>query len=157
MDSQAIRRWGWGCTIALAAMALSGCGTGDSQEDQKYTIVTLPNGKQIKAEPVYRDLEITRGLMFRDSLPPNGGMLFLHTKIDKYQYWTHNLKFPVDIVWMDEQHMVVEVYPNAPPCTEKSARQCTTYGGRHLARYVLEMNANVAVPNGIREGVYLMF
>lgn len=152
-----MRRAGFGWGALVLALLLAGCGPRESPEDLKYIAVTLPNGKQIKAEAVYRQLDITRGLMFRDSLAPDKGMLFLHTKMDKYQYWTHNLKFPVDIVWMDEEHKVVEVYPNAPLCTEQSAQRCTTYGGRHLARYVLEMNANVAVPNGVREGVYLMF
>jgi uncharacterized protein len=157
MLSQAIRRAGCGGWAIAVALALSGCGKTDAGDDQIYTVVTLPNGKQVKAESVYRDLDITRGLMFRDRLAADHGMLFLHIKMDKYQYWTYNLKFPLDIVWMDEQHKVVEVYPNAPPCTAKSARECPTYGGRHLARFVLEMNANTAVPNGIREGVYLMF
>jgi len=143
--------------VVALSLTLSACNSGPSDEDQKFTVVTLPSGRKIKAEPVYQSIEITRGLMFRNSLPADQGMLFLHPKMDKYQYWTHNLKFPVDIVWMDEQHRVVEVYPNAPPCTEQSARRCTTYGGRHLARYVLEMNANVAIPNGIGEGVYLTF
>jgi uncharacterized membrane protein (UPF0127 family) len=140
----------------MLTLALGGCGA-DRQDDLAFTVVTLPNGKKIRAETVYRDLDITRGLMFREKLADDRGMLFLHTKMDKYRYWTYNMKFPVDIVWMDEQHQVVEVYPSAPPCTSKSARECTTYGGRHLARFVLEMNAKTAVPNGIREGVYLMF
>jgi len=111
----------------------------------------------MRAETLYRQLEITRGLMFRQSLPADEGVLFLHPSTGRYQYWTYNGRFPVDIVWMDQGHRVVEVYPNAQPCKEESARACPTYGGRHDARYVLEMNANVAVPNGIREGVVLNF
>ncbi|HXP88042.1 MAG TPA: DUF192 domain-containing protein [Bryobacteraceae bacterium] len=157
MLSKPMQRAGCAWSAMMLALALGGCANADKQDDLAFTVVTLPNGKQIRAETVYRDLDITRGLMFREKLAADRGMLFLHTKMDKYQYWTYNLKFPVDIVWMDEQHKVVEVYPSAPPCTLKSARECTTYGGRHLARFVLEMNANTAVPNGIREGVYLMF
>jgi len=153
-------KWIGSATCALGAVTLAlmlaGCG-GQSPDELKDTVVTLPNGKQIKAETVYGTLEITRGLMFRETLGKDRGMLFLHPKPGMYQYWTYNVKFPLDIVWMDEGHKVVEVYPNAPPCTSKSARECPTYGGRHTARYVLEMNANLAVPNGIREGVYLMF
>ena len=143
-----------GCALSLTLLA--GCG-GSNQEDLKATAVTLPDGKQIKAETVYRELDITRGMMFRDALAADKGMLFLHPKPGMYQYWTYNVKFPMDIVWMDESHKVVEVYPNAPPCISKSARECPTYGGRHMARYVLELSANVAVPHGVREGVYLMF
>jgi uncharacterized membrane protein (UPF0127 family) len=142
--------------FVTAALLLSSCG-GSSTGDQKYTMVTLPSGKEIKAETVYRDLEITRGLMFRESLPKDQGMLFLHPQTGRHAYWTYNCRFPVDIVWMDTQHRVVEVYPNAPPCTGKSARECPTYGGRHDARYVLEMNANLANANGIREGSVLNF
>ena len=144
-------------TVLTAALALAGCGSSENPEDLKDTIVTLPNGKQIKAETVYGELDITRGLMFRDSMAADRGMLFLHAKNGHYQYWTYNCKFPIDIVWMDEAHRVVEVYPNAPPCTSKSAHDCPTYGGRHDARYVLELNAKVAVPSGIREGVFLSF
>jgi uncharacterized membrane protein (UPF0127 family) len=137
---------------------LAACGGSSSPPgDLIFTKVTLPNGKEIRAEAIYRQLDITRGLMFRESMPKDQGLLVLHPKMGRYQYWTYNCKFPVDIVWMDEQHRVVEVYPNAPPCKEESAHACPTYGGRHDARYVLEMNANVAVPNGIREGSFLTF
>ncbi len=63
--------------------------------------VTLPDGGKIYAEMAIEHMEIVRGLMFRDSLPQDRGMLFLHNKMGRYPYWMFQVKFPLAIVWLN--------------------------------------------------------
>lgn len=119
--------------------------------------VTLPNGAVIRAEVVFRTEDMMRGLMFRDSLAPDHGMLFLHTQPGQYGYWMYQVRIPLDIIWLDRGKTIVEMSENTPPCPSKSARQCPTYGGRELSAYVLELAGGVAAKHGLRVGQRIDF
>lgn len=119
--------------------------------------VTLPNGTKILAEPVQKQADMMRGLMFRDSLGANRGMLFIYAKEDRVPYWTFQVRIPVDIVWMDHQHRVVDLTLNAPPCPSRQSDACPSYGGHEPAQFVLEVNAGVAAKSQVKIGDVLDF
>jgi uncharacterized membrane protein (UPF0127 family) len=104
----------------------------------------LPSGKVLQTEVMVRDEDRQRGLMFRDSLPLERGMLFLFDEPGFPGIWMKNCRFPIDILWLDEQRRVVHVAEAVPPC---KADPCPVYEppnpGRQ-ARYVLEINARQA-------------
>src|ERR1700737_2708355 len=77
-------------------------------------LVSLPDGRQIRAEVLINPAEISRGMMFRDALPPGRGMLFIHDKPAPYRYWMYNVKAPLDIVFMDSNKLLVEFSPTPP-------------------------------------------
>ncbi|SRR5579884_1305112 len=150
--------------LFVAAAALSALAPGCSQSNNDEAIrdftsreVTLPNGKIIHAEVMMRPVDMTRGMMFRDSLAPDRGMLFIHGSPGKYPYWMYNVKIPLDIIWMDSRRRVVEISANTPPCREKSARACPNYGGHEDAQFVLELNAGAAAKNGVTVGSTIEF
>jgi uncharacterized protein len=144
--------------IALLAAALCCCGDKPSSiEDLNSVEVAFPNGTKILAEAARQQFELLRGLMYRDSLPANHGMMFFYPKDEKHVHYMYNAKIPVDIIWMDRDRHIVEMSPNTPPCPLKSARECPTYGGRQVSRYVLEVNAGVAAKNHIQVGDRLDF
>ena len=85
-----------------------------------------------------------KGLGRRDSLPADEGMLFVFPKPDRYGFWMKDMRFPIDIIWLDAQGHVITVagsvatssypgvfYPSAP------------------ATYVLETNAGFAASHNI--------
>ena len=147
----------FGCVVILAGCGiLSGCGKEDPSTDVNLTPITFPNGKQIVAETVRQEFELMRGLMYRDSLPADRGMLFVHGKEDKHSYWMYQTKIPLDMIWLDHQHKIVEIAPNAQPCTTK-ASDCPKYGGHQPATFVLEINAGAAAKNNLREGDFIDF
>src|ERR671936_2755034 len=81
---------------------VSGCGPQPVTLDEYRTReVTLPNGTKIRAEVMIHPTDMMRGMMFRDSLAPDRGMLFIHEQPGKYSYWMHQVKIPLDIIWMD--------------------------------------------------------
>jgi uncharacterized membrane protein (UPF0127 family) len=84
-------------------------------------------------------------------------MLFTHPDEGIYHYWMYQTKMPLDIVWMDHDHRIVEMSLKTPPCPSKSARECPNYGGNFRSRFVLELNAGAAEANHLAVGQELVF
>ncbi len=103
--------------------------------------LTLPSGKVLQVEVMVSDEDRAMGLMFRPSLPQDRGMLFLFERPDFHAIWMKNCKFPIDILWLDEDHKVVHLAEAVPPCT---AEPCAVYQPLRKAVYVVELNAGQA-------------
>lgn len=102
------------------------------------TLVMLPDGSTVRVELATTERQREHGLMGRTRLPEGRGMLFVHEKPGHYGYWMFHCKIGLDIVWMDQNHKIVEMSPHTPPCTG-TAESCPTYGGKQLSLYVLEL------------------
>ena len=103
--------------------------------------VKLPSGKVLQTEVMVSDEDRQMGLMFRPSLPLDHGMLFIFEQPDFHGIWMKNCKFPIDILWLDEQGKVVHVAEKVPPC---KAEPCAVYQPLQRAAYVVELNAGQA-------------
>ncbi len=90
-----------------------------------------------------------RGLMFREHLDRDSGMLFVYEKVGVYSFWMKNTLIPLDMIWMNEEKEVVYIQSNAAPC---KTTQCPTYNPNKSALYVLELNGGVANESGIAIG-----
>ena len=144
--------------LTILALAVSSCGpTASRLEDMNSLMVTLPSGKKILCQTMVRDIDLLRGMMFQDSLPPERGMLLMHPTEAIRPTYTYNVKIPLDFIWLDQNQRVVEMAEKAPPCTTSSAKQCPLYGGRQKSRYVLELNAGQAAANGLKIGDSVAF
>ena len=124
--------------FALSLLALPPATAG---EPPAVIPLTLPSGKVLQSEVMIKDEDRAMGLMFRPSLPLDHGMLFLFERPDFHGIWMKNCKFPIDIVWLDEQRKVVHVAEKVPPC---KADPCPVYEPMQRAAYVVEMNAGQA-------------
>ncbi|MBV8114534.1 MAG: DUF192 domain-containing protein [Silvibacterium sp.] len=102
------------------------------------TLVMLPDGSTVHVELAKTEAERNFGLMERTSLPQGRGMLFIHEQPGHYGYWMYDCKIGLDIIWMDQNHRIVEMSPNTPPCKGKS-NTCPSYGGHEASVYVLEL------------------
>ncbi|HXN45700.1 MAG TPA: DUF192 domain-containing protein, partial [Bryobacteraceae bacterium] len=141
----------------LLALTLAGCGPKrDPMEDYGTRMVKLPGGQQVRAEVLINPQDLARGMMFRDSLAPDRGMLFLHQQPGEYPYWMYHCRIPLDILWMTSERRVVEISANTPPC-KTEPNQCPTYGGHYRAQYVLELAGGMAAKYGIKQGDTLEF
>ena len=103
--------------------------------------LTLPSGKALKVEVMVKDEDRQMGLMFRPSLAEDRGMLFVFESIDFHGIWMKNCRFPIDILWLDEEKKVVHVAESVPPC---KADPCPVYNPMRRASYVIELNAGQA-------------
>lgn len=141
----------------LWVLVSAGCGPETAGPDVLRTcVVTLPDGQQIKAEVEMDPIDMQKGMMFRDSLPRGRGMLFIHDKPGLYPYWMYQVKIPLDMLWMDANHRIVEISADTPPCKTK-ASLCGNYGGHQPAQFVLELGGGEARRLGLALGQTLQF
>lgn len=82
--------------------------------------------------------EHTRGLSGRDSLDGGTGMLFVFDDADFRHFWMKDMRFSLDIAFLDANHVIVDIKRHAKPCEEN---HCPTLDSRAKATYVLEVNA----------------
>ncbi|MBI4875263.1 MAG: DUF192 domain-containing protein [Acidobacteria bacterium] len=145
--------------LGLLSLALAaGCSRDKpaSIDDLNSAVVTLPSGKQIKAERMVLTTDLARGMMFRQSLAPDRGMLFFHERDGTYSYWMYQTLIPLDILWMDRNRRIVEISADTPPCKTEASR-CPHYGGSYRSRYVLEIGGGMAAKYGLKVGDVLEF
>jgi uncharacterized membrane protein (UPF0127 family) len=113
------------------------------------------NGKKIDLILAKSDNERMKGLSGRNSLGENQGMLFIFDKKDKYPFWMKEMKFPIDIIYLDDD-TVVFIVENAPE-PKGQADALTIYRPDKNANRVLELNAGKAREFGIKEGTKIGF
>ena len=141
----------------LLTLLLVSCGSSASTYSDLHTQdVTLPGGQVIHVETMITREDQMRGMMFRTSLPPDRGMLYLHKDPGLYSYWTYQYEIPLDMIWMDTGHHIIEMLENVPPCHTR-ASQCPHYGGTKIARYHLQLAGGMARKYGLQLGQRLDF
>ena len=118
--------------------------------------VVLPSGKAIAVEMAVTDQERAQGLMFRESMSPAAGMVFLFDGLEIRPFWMKHCHFPLDMIYATRDGIVVDVLKNVPPCAPDPA-PCTSVVPGEKADTVLEVNAGVAEANGAVKGAKLKF
>ena len=116
--------------------------------------IILPDNYVVSVE-VAADEELrAQGLMYRDQLAENRGMIFLFTQAGEYPFWMKNTLIPLDMIWMDSQHRIVHIAHDVQPC---KADPCPNYPPHALASSVLELAAGVAAKHHLADGNVLRF
>ncbi len=73
-------------------------------------------------------MERTQGLMFRENLEDDKGMLFVFESESRHSFWMKNTKIPLDIIWINDGGEIVYISQSTPPCV---ADPCPGYGRMH--------------------------
>jgi uncharacterized protein len=104
-----------------------------------------------KVELAVTPEEQARGLMFRERLGVDAGMLFIFGKEEMRSFWMRNTLIPLDMVFITSGLKVVHVHDFAKPRDE------TAVSSRFPAKYVLEVNGGNAAACGIKPGTRVKF
>jgi uncharacterized membrane protein (UPF0127 family) len=107
----------------------------------------------LNAEVAASEEEKSRGLMFRDSLAVDQGMLFIFDNEYQPSFWMKNMRFPLDIIWINSEKKVVDITRNVPACRD----ECAGFTPKARVKYVLEINAGLAQKYAIEIGDTLTF
>lgn len=89
-----------------------------------------------------------QGLMFRRSMAPNHGMLFVFPVAEQQCMWMKNTVLPLSVAFLDERGVILNI-PEMQPQTEVS--HCSS----GPARYALEMNQGWFATKGVKPGLKL--
>jgi uncharacterized protein len=138
--------------LLTTLLPLACCGPKPTSLDDFPTRpITLPGGQVIRVESMVSDFDLLRGMMFRTSLAPDHGMLFIYRKPDNYQLWMYQTLIPLDAVWLDSNRDIVEIVENVQPC-KTPASKCPKYGGKQISSYSLEIGAGMVKKYGLQIG-----
>ncbi|WP_127159805.1 DUF192 domain-containing protein [Xanthomonas arboricola] len=135
------------CLLAVALLILlSGCASSGG------SWVELA-GTRYQVELAQNDADRAKGLMFRDAMADDHGMLFVHDRQEPLAYWMKNTKIALDILYFDNERRLVSQQRDVPPCSAGDA--CPPYPSKRPARYVLELNAGQAAKLNLQDGASL--
>lgn len=107
-----------------------------------------------KVEIEDNDHDRSIGLMYREKLASDRGMLFIFDYEDRYSFWMRNTSIPLDMIWFDKDKKVVYIKEGAQPCGEGL---CETIKPDKKALYVLEINADKVKVIGLKVGDSIQF
>jgi uncharacterized membrane protein (UPF0127 family) len=129
----------------LAAPALAQATCAPDRVDLRWS----GGGESFAVEVADDDAERARGLMFRESLPPEAGMLFVYQSPRRAMFWMKNTLIPLDMIFADATGTVTRVHSDAVP------QDLTPIDGGEGVAFVLEINGGLAQRLGIAPGAEL--
>jgi uncharacterized membrane protein (UPF0127 family) len=151
--------------VALALLALAGCGGGDADEEGEREATTptatgpvFEEGRvkiDTEGRQVLVDVEIAEtpvqqqlGLMHRESLASEAGMVFLFPRETRGGFWMKNTLIPLSIAFFDRDGRILRIL-DMDPCTDDP---CPVYDPHISYRGALEVNHGAFAEWGVREG-----
>ncbi len=143
-------------SLALAsALSCTGSQTGSETSPasgQRTRVVIRTGGREavVEVELARTREEQARGLMFRERIGRDEGMLFVFPEEGEHAFWMKNTLIPLDMIFIDGLGTVSGVVPRAEPRTETPRS-----GGR--CRYVLEVAGGWADEHGVKAGDKVLF
>ena len=125
-----------------------------SSSGYKQVNVTL-NGVVLRADISANNEQRTKGLSVKDSLAENEAMLFVFGNEGEHTFWMKNMKFPIDIIWINSNKTVVHIEHSLHPCD--SELFCPTYHPGEGSLYVLETVGGFAEKHDVVQGAQVKF
>jgi uncharacterized protein len=139
--------------LALAAGAAcrpSTSGGGDTAEAPRVLVESGGRTHVVTVEVADDEASRQRGLMFRDHLDPDRGMLFAFEEEGEHPFWMKNTLIPLDMIFIDGVGRVTGLVSRAEPGSLEAR-----LGGP--SRYVLEVPGGWAEERGVRSGDRVRF
>jgi uncharacterized protein len=116
---------------------------------QAQPVIQLSAGMHLIRAEVAADMATrSRGLMFRKSLAPNAGMVFVFDEASQHCMWMKNTLIPLSVAFVDEAGIIINIEDMAPHTED-------THCAKRPARYALEMDRGWFASRGIKPGTKL--
>jgi uncharacterized membrane protein (UPF0127 family) len=112
----------------------------------ELTIVSATGPHHFRVEVAETPSQMEQGLMFRTSLPPDAGMLFIYAQPTVATMWMRNTMIPLDMLFVDAQGRIVNIHQRAVP------QSLDVIAATAPVRAVIELNGGTAARLGIEPG-----
>ena len=127
-----------------------------SKNKGMQTTGTATIGEHKFAIEVVRDAKAQQiGLIKYNGIKDDQGMLFLFTQPGRYGFWMRNMKFPIDIIFINGEK-VVSLVENVKPVNQNEPNP-PIYSPSAPADKVLEINAGLVKKYSIKQGDTVKF
>ena len=114
--------------------------------------LSTPQGEiAVTVELAQTSAKIERGLMFREHLPPDDGMLFLMDEERSWPFWMRNTLITLDMIFITKDMTIAGIVEKAEPRTE-TLRQVEA-----PSLYVLEVNGGYCAAHKVTSGAKVRF
>ena len=107
--------------FAALALAVPLLFSAEKAQPELPTTTLMIGQTSVKAEVADNDAERSSGLMFRESLAPDSGMLFVMPSVAPATFWMKNTLIPLSIAFLDEHGTIMEIH-DMEPKSEKTVR-----------------------------------
>lgn len=147
-------------SLVYCLALLVGCSSGSGAVEPSANLEVVAGCFLTPSKTVSVNLELAqtshsrqRGLMGRNTLEPNAGMLFQYqrTQSAKHGFWMYQTLIPLDIAYMDEDGVIKNIQ-QMMPCPSSNGSRCATYPAGVTYIFAVEMNAGFFDSHGIRSG-----
>ena len=156
----------FGISLFLVVSSLSN--TAEGFENFLKRFESIPNDRYLQAKVIINGFELRvylavtndqqiKGLSVKDHLKENEGMLFVYQQPTRQGFWMKDMKFPIDIIWLDNNGTVVYIKNSLQPCIMTFAFLCPTYTPDKDSLYVLETGSGFSKKHGIKIGTHADF
>lgn len=139
-----------GAVVALLLVAIGWSAAAQENvtfDHGELTIETAAGESHVFTIEIARTVaQRARGLMFRESMPPDAGMLFFYPGEQQIRMWMKNTLIPLDMLFVASDGEILEIAARTEPLSEK------IIASSGAARAVIELNAGTAERLGIRPG-----
>lgn len=111
----------------------------------------LNSGQTVNIEIADSPEEHALGLMYREYLDPDSGMLFVFDEPKLLSFWMQNTYIPLDILFIDETGKINTIHEDTIP-----KNSLNRYKSLELSKYALELNSGYTKEHGIKAGDYIL-
>lgn len=131
----------------IAAFLVAMLITAHAKEPQKGlpSITLSAGGQPIRADVAATDATREKGLMFREKMGKNEGMLFVFSSVGYHAMWMRNTPLPLSVAFMDEAGKILSIHEMEPQSE-------STHQSAGPARFALEMNKGWFATHKVKVG-----
>lgn len=147
------RRWKSTLWLGTAVVSLNACAT-VNDEHRATLCLAGETPVMIDAELAVDYNSRARGLMQRESLGENQGMLFYYPDTEYRGFWMYQTLIPLDIAFLADDGEIIDIQ-TMEPCLSSNPRHCPGYQSVAPARAALEVNAGAFEQFSIKVGDYV--
>jgi uncharacterized membrane protein (UPF0127 family) len=133
-------------TPLLLTLVLGACRSSAGSGPTVVVHGTGDSSTPVRVELALTEQQRARGLMWRDRLDQDAGMLFVFPEPRALAFWMKNTPLPLDIIFIDAEGRVVSIAEHTTPYSEQSLPSAGP------AQYVLEVNGGFAKAHGVSPG-----
>jgi uncharacterized membrane protein (UPF0127 family) len=142
-------------TKVRAQDAVAACG----DPSAPYAEVQIDSHPRINLRLARTEQERETGLMYVDTMQPDGGMLFVYAAPSQEGYWMYHTLIPLSIAWIERDGTIVDIQDmprlNNPNDIQEAAS--TVYNPAAPYWYALEVNEGWFAQNGVSVGQRMLF
>lgn len=128
-----------GCTLAVARAGMGAC---DSAPSATFETSGAP---RLALEVARSDAERATGLMNRDALPADSGMVFVFPQLSNARFWMKDTRIPLSIAFVAEDGTILDIQDMQPESLEP-------HGPATPYLYAIEANQGWFASHGVAPG-----